>query len=65
MKKESQIFLFVNKADDPRLDLRREERDWCERERLPYFMVSAKTGREVQDAISIVTRRVKQVKPKE
>lgn len=57
--------MFVNKADDPRARLRREEIQWCDNENLRYYLVSAKTGREVHESINDIATILKQIKPRE
>jgi hypothetical protein len=41
----------VNKADREEVRLSKDERRWCERYNIRYYMVSAKTGRNVREAI--------------
>lgn len=65
VKKECRIFLFINKADDPRCRLRPEEEQWCDRNNLMYYLVSAKTGRFVHEAVNDIAAILKQIKPRE
>jgi Ras-related protein Rab-18 len=51
ISEDCQICLFVNKADREEARLSREERRWCERYNMRYYLVSAKTGRNVAEAI--------------
>jgi GTPase SAR1 family protein len=65
IKKECQVYLFVNKSDDPRARLQREEVAWCDSQNLRYYMVSARTGRDVHDAVNDIAKILKQIKPRE
>lgn len=42
----------------------REEREWCKRERIMGFEVSAKTGEGIREAMEDIVDRLLQVKPK-
>jgi coenzyme F420-reducing hydrogenase delta subunit len=65
VKKDCQIYLFLNKSDDPRSRLQREDVVWCDNENLRYYLVSAKTGRDVQEAINDIANSLKKIKPRE
>lgn len=65
VRKECEVFLLANKADEARQHLKREDRDWCERERLRCYEVSAKTGEAVRGAIDEIASILKRIKPRE
>lgn len=65
VKKDCQIYLFLNKSDDPRAKMQKEDVAWCNNENLKYYLVSAKTGRDVHEAINDVAKMLKSIKPRE
>jgi len=42
----------------------RDERDWCKREKVMGFEVSAKTGEGIHEAIEEIVEKLIAVKPK-
>lgn len=64
ISEDCQICLFVNKADREEARLSKEERRWCERYNIRYYLVSAKTGRNVTEAIEEVVTELRIVKPR-
>lgn len=45
--------------------MQKEDVAWCNNENLKYYLVSAKTGRDVHEAINDVAKMLKSIKPRE